>query len=119
VLDTLRVGSAGARPAGVLAPLAEQEEIVRRVEALFGLAAAIERRVAAASGRAERLTQAVLAQVFRGELVPTEAELARRAGRGYEPAAALLARIREARQAQAPAARGRRGRAGRQLRLPS
>jgi type I restriction enzyme, S subunit len=40
------------------------------------------------------LTQAILAKAFRGELVPTEAELARREGREYEPAAALLARIR-------------------------
>jgi len=40
------------------------------------------------------LTQAVLAKAFRGELVPTEAELARRDGRTYEPAAALLERIK-------------------------
>jgi type I restriction enzyme S subunit len=35
-----------------------------------------------------------LAKSFRGELVPTEAELARREGRDYEPASALLNRIR-------------------------
>ena len=62
-------------------PFEEQDEIVRRVEALFRLADKIETRVAAASLRAERLTQAVLAKAFRGELVPTEAELARREGR--------------------------------------
>ncbi len=77
-----------------LPPLAEQHEIVRRVEALLELAKRIEPRVAAASARAERLTQAVLAKAFRGELVPTEAELARREGRAYEPAAVLLARVR-------------------------
>jgi type I restriction enzyme, S subunit len=47
-----------------------------------------------ATARAERLTQAILAKAFRGELVPTEAELARQEGRDYETAAQLLARIR-------------------------
>jgi type I restriction enzyme S subunit len=76
-----------------LPPLAEQHEIVRRIEALFRLADAIEKRMAAATARAEKLTQAILAKAFRGELVPTEAELARREGRDYEPASALLDRI--------------------------
>jgi type I restriction enzyme S subunit len=35
-----------------------------------------------------------LAKAFRGELVPTEAELARQQGRPYESAKELLARIR-------------------------
>ena len=77
-----------------LPPTAERHEIVRRVEALFRLADAIEKRVAAATARAEKLTQAILAKAFRGELVPTEAELARREGRDYEPASVLLERIR-------------------------
>ena len=81
-----------------LAPLEEQTEIDRRVEALFKLAHAIERRVAAATTRADRLTQSILAKAFRGELVPTEAELARREGRDYEPAAVLLERIRSERE---------------------
>lgn len=84
-----------------LPPLDEQNEIIRRVKALFKLADAIEKRVAAATARAETLTQAILAKAFRGELVPTEAELARREGRSYEPASALLDRIR-ASQARAP-----------------
>jgi type I restriction enzyme S subunit len=75
-------------------PLAEQHEIVRRVEGLFSLAGAIENRVAGAAARAEKLAQAVLTKAFRGELVPTEAELARREGRDYEPPSALLERIR-------------------------
>ncbi len=75
-------------------PLAEQHEIIRRVEALFKLADAIEKRAAAATQRVEKLTQAILAKAFRGELVPTEAELARIEGRDYEPASALLERIR-------------------------
>ena len=49
-------------------PLAEQREIVRRVEALFSLADAIDSRIEAATGRAERLTQSILAKAFRGEL---------------------------------------------------
>jgi type I restriction enzyme, S subunit len=100
-------------------PLAEQHEIVRRVEALFKLSDAIERRVAAATARADQLTQAILARAFRGELVPTEAELARREGRPYEPASTLLERIRQQRAEQAPASRARRGRAARQLHLPT
>src|SRR5437762_2086026 len=50
-------------------PPTEQEEIVRRVEALFALADAIEQRVANATARADKLTQAILAKAFRGELV--------------------------------------------------
>src|SRR5262249_45060955 len=75
-------------------PVEEQREIVRRVEALFKLADAIERRVTAATARVEKLTQAILAKAFRGQLVPTEAELARCEGREYEPASVLLERIR-------------------------
>jgi type I restriction enzyme S subunit len=83
-----------------LPPLEEQHEIVRRVEALFKLADTIEKRVEAATKRAEKLTQAILARAFRGELVPTEAELALREGRTYEPASVLLERIRREREAK-------------------
>jgi len=76
-----------------LPPIIEQQEIVRRVERLFKLADSIEKRVAVATARAENLAQAILAKAFRGELVPIEAELARREGRSYEPVSALLARI--------------------------
>jgi type I restriction enzyme S subunit len=78
-------------------PLAEQQEIVRQVEALFKLADAIEERVSASTKRAKKLTQAILAKAFRGELVRTEAELARRENRSYETASDLLARIRSKR----------------------
>lgn len=44
----------------------------------------------------------MLAKAFRGELVPTEAELARREGRTYEPATDLLARVRAATTATPP-----------------
>ena len=82
-------------------PTAEQEEIVRRVEALFKLADKIKKRVMSAIGAialADKLTQAIMAKALRGELVPTEAELARREGRSYEPASALLAKIQSQRK---------------------
>jgi hypothetical protein len=44
------------------------------------------------------ITQSILAIAFRGELVPTEAELARREGREYEPASVLLERIKKQRE---------------------
>jgi len=53
---------------------------------MFKSADVIENRVAAAAVRADKLTQTILAKAFRGELVPTEAELARREGRSYESA---------------------------------
>ena len=81
-----------------LPPVDEQQEIVRRVESMFKLADAVEKRVEAAKARAEKLTQAILAKAFRGELVPTEAELARREGRSYESASELLSRIKSERE---------------------
>lgn len=58
-------------------PFPEQHEIVRRVDELLALANTIEQRVVAATARADRLSQAILAKAFRGELVPTDAELQR------------------------------------------
>ncbi len=74
--------------------LEEQEEISKRVRALLGLADTIERRLKFGAAREEMLTQAILTKAFRGELVPTEGYLARAGGRPYEPASALLARLR-------------------------
>ena len=85
-----------------LCSMEEQDEIVRRVDALFALADSIERRLAVAIARTDKIPQAILAKAFRGELVPTEAELARAEGRDYEPASALLERIRKEREATAP-----------------
>ena len=75
-------------------PLSEQQEIVRRVEKLFAFADQIEARLRQAQAHVDKLTQSILAKAFRGELVPTEAELARRERRDYEPASNLLERIR-------------------------
>lgn len=76
-----------------IAPVAEQAEIVKVVRALLSLASTIERRLRIAAARAENLPQAILAKAFSGELVPTEAELARAEGRTYESAQELLRRI--------------------------
>ncbi len=77
-----------------IAPLAEQREMERAVRALLEHADSIEQRAKSALRQVEMLPQAILAKAFRGELVPTEAELARREGRSYEPASELLARLK-------------------------
>jgi type I restriction enzyme S subunit len=69
-----------------LPPLAEQQEIVRRVEALFKTADALEARYRKAKAHVDKLTQSILAKAFRGELVPHDPN--------DEPASALLERIR-------------------------
>jgi|694.fasta_scaffold03709_16 type I restriction enzyme S subunit len=82
---------------------AEQEEIVRRVETFFTLADQLEARLTSARKVVDRLTPALLAKAFRGELVPQDP--------GDEPASVLLERIRAARQAEAGAGKpSRRGR---------
>jgi type I restriction enzyme S subunit len=78
-----------------LPPLTEQQEIIRRVESLFKTADALEARYRTAKAHVDKLTQSILARAFRGELVTTEAELARREGRDYEHASVLLERIRQ------------------------
>lgn len=87
-----------------LPPLEEQREIVRRTREAFALADAVDQGIDHALAEAERLPRAILERAMRGELVPTEAELARLDGREYEPAAVLLDRIRADRPAAAPEA---------------
>ena len=64
----------------------EQAEIVRRVESLFALADSLEAKYQAARAQVNRLTPALLAKAFRGELVPQDPS--------DESADALLARLR-------------------------
>ncbi len=71
-----------------LPPLAEQQEIVHRIEALLALADQIEARCAKAKAHVEKLTQSILTKAFRGELVPQDPN--------DEPASILLERIRSA-----------------------
>lgn len=68
-----------------LPPVAEQTEIVRRVEAFFAIADRIEAHCIKASAYAQRLTSLVISKAFRGELVPQDPN--------DEPASTLLARI--------------------------
>jgi type I restriction enzyme S subunit len=63
----------------------EQTEIVRRVETLFAFADRLEARLQTAQTAANRLTPALLAKAFRGELVPQDPN--------DEPASELLKRL--------------------------
>jgi type I restriction enzyme S subunit len=90
---TLPLGNLRTIPISI-PPLAEQEEIARRVQTLLEMADNIQERVGQATLKSEKLTQSILARAFRGELVPTEAELARRGGVEYETASVLLERVR-------------------------
>lgn len=81
-------------------PLAEQTEIVRRVEQLFAFADQLEAKVASAKTRIDHLTQSILAKAFRGELVPQDPN--------DEPASVLLERIKAQHAAAPKAKRGRK-----------
>ncbi len=65
---------------------AEQQEIVRRVEALFALADQIVARFTEARAQVAKLTPSLLAKAFRGQLVPQDPT--------DEPAEKLLERIK-------------------------
>lgn len=67
----------------------EQKEIVRRVDALLGLAARIEARFESTRTHAQRLGPQVLAKAFRGELMPQDPS--------DEPASVLLAKLKTGR----------------------
>lgn len=75
-----------------LPPVAEQQEIVRRVEALFKTADAIEARYRTAKAHVDKLMQSILAKAFRGELVPQDPN--------DEPASVLVERVRSQRKTQ-------------------
>jgi type I restriction enzyme, S subunit len=68
-----------------LPPRDEQDEIVWRIASLFAWADRLEARHAAARAHVERLTPALLAKAFRGELVPQDP--------ADEPASELLKRL--------------------------
>lgn len=74
----------------LLPPLPEQQEIVRRVETLFKTADRIEQRYQKARTYIDQLTQSILSQAFRGELVPQDPN--------DEPASVLLEQIRAERE---------------------
>lgn len=82
--------------------LQEQTEIVRRVEQLFAYADTIEQQAKAAKERVDKLTQAILAKAFRGELTADWRAANPELISGDNSAAALLARIQAERAAAKP-----------------
>ena len=82
--------------------MAEQAEIVAEVERHLTVLDALSKTLTDELKRAERLRQSILHRAFTGRLVPQDAT--------DEPAAALLARLREtpAAPAKTKAGRGRK-----------
>lgn len=81
----------------------EQSEIVRRVEKLFAFADHLEERLSQAQTAVQKLTPALLAKAFRGELVPQDPN--------DEPASELLKRLQESRTESTKPNRARKPRA--------
>ena len=65
-----------------LPPIAEQQEIVRRVKTLFKTADEVHARYELARARVDKLQRAIRAKAFRGELVAPEGERSR-AGQAF------------------------------------
>lgn len=86
-----------------LPSIAEQSEIVRRVEKLFAFADRLEERLSQAQAAVQKLTPALLAKAFRGELVPQDPN--------DEPASELLKRLQENRSESTKPSRARKPRA--------
>ena len=84
-----------------LPPIAEQAEIVRRVESLFAIADRLEAQCTTARAQVARLTPLLLAKAFRGELVPQDP--------ADEPASELLARLCQRRADNSAGSSKRRG----------
>ena len=76
-----------------LAPLDEQQRIVPEIEKQFTRLEAGVASLKRVQAALKRYRASVLKAACEGRLVPTEAELARRESRSYEPATTLLARI--------------------------
>jgi type I restriction enzyme S subunit len=83
-------------------PLAEQKRISQVLEQIIEVLAKSSVRLEHAAAllgyklvpsKGFSLAQSVLAKAFKGELVPTEAELAEKEGRGFESGSELIARL--------------------------
>jgi type I restriction enzyme S subunit len=83
-----------------LPPLAVQLEIVSEIEKQFTRLDAGIASLNRVQTALKRYRATVLKVACEGRLVPTEAELARREGRAYEPATGLLGRILQERRTQ-------------------
>ena len=92
-----------------LPPLPEQRRIVAEIEKQFTRLDASVAALRRTRANLKRYRASVLHSAGSGELVPTEAELARAEGREYEPADVLLERILAERRAHWEAQEKRRG----------
>ncbi|WP_256702098.1 restriction endonuclease subunit S [Burkholderia sp. SRS-W-2-2016] len=81
-------------------PEDEQAEIVRRVDSLLAIADGLETKLKSAQSAMDRLTPAILAKAFRGDLVPQDPS--------DESAAALLKRLKAQRSGESKASKGAR-----------
>ena len=104
----MRVGDVERMPIPV-PPKEEQAALVTLAKSALSFVDKVEERLDRATHRAEQIPQSILSKAFAGELVPTEAELARLEGRTYETAEELLKRV-TALGSDVPSARKGRGR---------
>jgi type I restriction enzyme S subunit len=81
-------------------PLDQQKRIVAEIEKQFSRLDEAVANLNRVKANLKRYKAAVLKAAVEGRLVETEAELARREGRGYETGAQLLQRILETRRSQ-------------------
>ncbi len=81
-------------------PRAEQDRIVAEIEKQFTRLDAATTALKRVQANLKRYRASVLKAACEGRLVPTEAELARKEGRDYEPADQLLQRILRERRAR-------------------
>ena len=93
----------------LIPPLLEQRRIVAEIEKQFTRLDASVAALRRTQANLKRYRASVLRAVCSGELVPTEAVLARAEGREYEPADVLLERILAERRARWEAQEKRRG----------
>jgi type I restriction enzyme S subunit len=83
-----------------IAPTGEQDRIVSEIEKQFTRLDAATAALKRVQANLKRYRASVLKAACEGRLVPTEAELARKEGRDYEPADKLLQRILRERRAR-------------------
>ena len=98
-----------ARIPFAIAPLPEQRRIVAEIEKQFTRLDASVAALRRTQANLKRYRASVLRAACSGELVTTEAELARAEGREYEPAGVLLERILAERRARWESQEKRRG----------